>query len=103
MAYEPAWGKELGRNLVPAGLFDLFEPEPRGSSDRRKSLEAFRASRVRLAATCEGDPALADATTILLGARALQLSSSGDRDLAARGLEDLRAFLPANGAPAPGN
>jgi hypothetical protein len=103
MAYEPAWGKEMGRNLVPAGLFDLFEPEPRGSSDRRKSLDAFRASRIRLAAACDGDPALAEATAILLGARALQLSSSGDRELAARALDDLRAFAPSEAAHPSGN
>ena len=41
--YEPRWGRALGRHLVPVGLLDRFEPEPRGVSDRRKALEAFGA------------------------------------------------------------
>ncbi len=100
MVYEPAWGKELGRHLVPLGLFDLFEPEPRGSSDRRKSLEAFRARRERLAVACQGDAELAEATAILLRARAIELASSGDRDLVGSALDDLRAFAPGDAAAA---
>jgi hypothetical protein len=100
MAYEPAWGKELGRHLVPLALFDVFEPEPRGSSDRRRLLEGFRARRERLARACQGDPELSEATAILLRARAIELAASGDRELVGRALEDLRAFAPGDPAAA---
>jgi hypothetical protein len=94
MAYEPRWGRALGRHLVPAGLFDRFEPEPRGASDRRRALEAFVTKRERLARAAAGDPELAAATAYLLRARLLDVASTGDRDLVGRAADDLRAFAP---------
>jgi hypothetical protein len=95
-AFEPAWGKGLGKHLVPQGLFDRFEPEPRGTSDRRKALEAFQPRRVRLARAVVGDLELADATAFLLRQRVLDFSASGDRDLIGGAVADLNAFAPGD-------
>jgi hypothetical protein len=100
MAYEPRWGKELGRHLVPLALFDLFEPEPRGASDRRKGLASFQPLRERLAVATRGDAELAEATAILLRARARQLAAGADRELLGEALEDLHAFAPGDPAGA---
>jgi hypothetical protein len=94
MAYEPRWGRALGRHLVPAGLLDRFEPEPRGASDRRRALDAFGAKRDRLARAAAKDPDLAAAAAYLARARAIDVAASGDRDLVGRAVEDLRALSP---------
>jgi hypothetical protein len=94
MAFEPRWGRALGRHLVPAGLLDRFEPEPRGASDRRKALDAFAPDRDRLAKAATKDPELAASAAYLLRARALDVAASGDRDLVGRAVDDLRAFAP---------
>ena len=95
MSYEPRWGKTVAKHLVPATLFDRFEPEPRGASDRRTGLDAFAPARDRLARAIAADPELeADAAT-LLGARAkLAVDLSSDADLVARTAADVRAFAP---------
>ncbi|MGH7294210.1 MAG: hypothetical protein ACRELB_04725, partial [Polyangiaceae bacterium] len=93
-AYEPRWGRALGKHLVPLALLDRFEPEPRGASDRRKALEAFAPRRERLARVAGKDPELAQAAAYLLRARALDVAASGDRDLVGRAVEDLHAFAP---------
>jgi hypothetical protein len=95
-AFEPAWGKALGKHLVPAGLFDRFEPEPRGTSDRRKALESFLPKRERLARAVVHDPELADAAAFLLRQRVLDLAASGDRDLVGGAVADLDAFAPGD-------
>jgi hypothetical protein len=92
MAYEPLWGRALGRHLVPAAVFDLFELEPRGRSDRRYALDAFTAERSRLAAYVARDAELEAASAFLLRARAIGIASAGDRELLARVVEDARAF-----------
>jgi hypothetical protein len=99
MAYEPRWAHATGRHLVPAALLDRFAPEPRGTSDRRRALDAFAPQRDRLASRVgpgservARDPELASATAYLLRARALAVASSGDRDLIGRAIEDLHAF-----------
>ncbi len=95
MSYEPAWGKSLAKHLVPATLFDRFEPEPRGASDRRAGLDAFAHVRDRLAVAIAADPELKETTAVLLRARArLAVDLSGDADLAARTAADVRAFAP---------
>jgi hypothetical protein len=104
MAYEPRWGRSIDRHLVPIALLDRFEPEPRGASDRRHALEWFAARRDPLARLVGGaggdgdrverDARLADASGYLLRARALEVASSGDRDLLGRTIEDLHAFAP---------
>jgi hypothetical protein len=95
-AFEPAWGRVLGKHLVPAGLFDRFEPEPRGTSDRRRALEAFAGKRERLARAVVRDPELADAAAILLRQRVLDVAASGDRDLVGVAVADLDAFAPGD-------
>ncbi len=95
MSYEPRWGKPVAKHLVPATLFDRFEPEPRGASDRRAGLDAFAPARDRLASAVGVDPELRAAAAILLGARArLAVDLSSDADLIARTAADLRAFAP---------
>ena len=70
MSYEPAWGKSVAKHLVPASLFDQFEPEPRGASDRRAGLDAFAPVRARLATALAADAELRALTATLLRARA---------------------------------
>jgi hypothetical protein len=94
MAYEPRWGRALGRHLVPVALLDRFEPEPRGASDRRKALDLFAPKRVHLAQAAAKDPELAQAAAYLLRARALDVAASGDRDLVGPAVDDLDAFAP---------
>jgi len=101
MAFAPAWAHVLAKHLVPAGLFDRFEPEPRGTSDRRKGLEWFLPKRERLARAVArahdkrfADPEIADATAVLLRQRLLDLAASGDRDLVGRAVDDIHAFAP---------
>ncbi len=94
MAFEPRWGRALGRHLVPVALLDRFEPEPRGASDRKRALDVFAPKRERLARAAAKDPELAESTAYLLRARALDVASSGDRDLVGRTVEDLHAFAP---------
>lgn len=94
MAYEPRWGRSLSRHLVPIALFDRFEPEPRGASDRSRALDVFGPKRERLSRACARDPDLAAAAAYLLRARALSVASGGDRDLVGRAIEDLHAFAP---------
>jgi hypothetical protein len=104
MAYEPRWGRAIGRHLVPIGLLDRFEPEPRGASDRWRALDAFAEKRRRLAAViapdprAPRDPELTEITAYLLRARAIALLANGDpsEDIARRALDDLRAFAPSD-------
>jgi hypothetical protein len=94
MAYEPRWGRILSRHLVPAALFDRFEVEPRGASDRRYALDAFVPSRDRLSHLLAHDPELTSDAAYLLRARALVVALSGDRDLVGRAVQDVREFAP---------
>jgi hypothetical protein len=94
--FQPAWGRVLGKHLVPQGLFDRFEPEPRGTSDRRKALEQFLPKRERLARAVVRDLELADASAFLLRQRVLDMAASGDRDLVGGAVADLDAFAPGD-------
>jgi hypothetical protein len=101
MPYVPEWGKSIGKHLVPVTLFDRFEPEPRGASDRRRGLDAFAALREPLQRGIAGDPELMAAAADLLQARArLVTDLSSDPDLVARTAADVRAFLPQDPAVA---
>jgi hypothetical protein len=103
-AYEPRLGKTVGKHLVPVTLFDRFEPEPRGASDRRRALDTLAPLQDRLAHAVAGDAELQAAAADLLRARAdLLVALSGDPDLVARTAADVRAFTaPAPGRFAPG-
>ncbi len=93
MSYEARWGKTVAKHLVPATLFDRFEPEPRGASDRRTGLDAFAPVRDRLTRAIAADPELRADAAILLRARAqLAVDLSSDADLVARTAADVRAF-----------
>lgn len=94
MQYEAPWGNAIGRHLTPLALFDRFEPEPRGASDRKRAFDASAAERERLATETAGDAELAAASAALLRGRLAAANAQGDHDLAARTLLDLRAFVP---------
>ncbi|HSY23906.1 MAG TPA: hypothetical protein VK841_17380 [Polyangiaceae bacterium] len=94
MEYEAGWGNAIGRHLTPLALFDRFEPEPRGASDRKRAIDASAAERERLAIDTAGDAELAAVSATLLRARLAAATAQGDRDLAARTLLDLRVFAP---------
>ena len=92
--FDPAWERALSRHLVPLGLSGRFEAEPRGTSDRKKALDAFATAKTRLAAITRKDPALAAATSVLLRARAVGMAATGEREMLSQALDDLRAFAP---------
>jgi len=91
-AYDPRWGAAVGRHLFPLTLFDRFETEPRGSTDRRRGLDASSGARDRLARLTGHEPELARASELLLRARAFGFTADGDRGLAERGAADADAF-----------
>jgi hypothetical protein len=94
--FDPKWERSLARHLVPIGLTSRFEPEPRGSSDRKQALDAFLPARDRLVrvVVAKKDAELAAATAALLRARAVGMAATGEREMLARALDDLRAFAP---------
>ena len=95
-SFTPRWERPLSRHLVPIGLVARFETEPRGPSDRKRALDGMASDRLRLekAILKPWDPELALATAYLLRARAIGFVATGERDLVARGLDDLRPFSP---------
>ncbi len=96
LVYDARWEHSLARHLVPVGLVARFETEPRGASDRRRALDGFTSNRDRLARATinERDLELIQLTAVLLRARAIALAATGDKDLVARGIDDLHAFAP---------
>jgi hypothetical protein len=94
--FDPRWDRGLARHFVPVGLTTRFEPEPRGSSDRRRGLDAFTPEKERLVrvAIARRDPELATATARLLRGRAIGMAACGEREVLSRALDDLRPFAP---------
>lgn len=95
--FDPRWDRTLARHLVPLGLSSRFELEPRGITDRRAALDAFRPVKERLIQTIAGktpDVALTALTAGELRARALAMAACGERELLSRALDDLRPFAP---------
>ena len=94
--FDPRWDRGLARHFVPVGLTTRFEPEPRGSSDRRRGLDAFTPEKERLVrvAIARRDPELASATARLLRGRAIGMAACGEREVLSRALDDLRPFAP---------
>jgi hypothetical protein len=94
MAYEPRWGHAVAEHLVPEGLFDRFELEPRGASDRRLALATFASRRSRLALAVRADADVRAASAVLLRPRALVFATldARDPDTVAGALADVRAF-----------
>jgi hypothetical protein len=91
-SFEPAWGLDIGRHLLPMAILDRVMPEPRAASDRRRALDAFAAERQGLRVRLAGDAELCAATATLLRARAGLLTSLGDRELGERAAADARIF-----------
>jgi hypothetical protein len=96
LPFEPHWERPLARHFVPVGLIARFEPEPRGTSDRTRALDAFAQDRdsLRLGIAAAHDAELAALTAALLYERALSFAETGERELAVRALDDRRLFLP---------
>jgi hypothetical protein len=94
--FDPRWDRGLARHFVPVGLTTRFEPEPRGSSDRKRGLDAFTPGKERLVrvAIARRDPELATATATLLRGRAIGMAACGEREVLSRALDDLRPFAP---------
>lgn len=92
LTYEASWGAAAARHLVPLSLFDRFAPEPRGTSDRRRALDAFAPLRDRLATLTAFDPELSQASASLLQPRAMLMAKDADRALAERTASDAAAF-----------
>jgi hypothetical protein len=94
--FDPKWDRALSRHLVPLGLTAKFEPEPRGTSERVRALDAFHAEKDRLVriTVAKKDAELAAATATLLRARAIGMGATGERDVLSKALDDLRAFAP---------
>ena len=94
--FDTAWDRALSRHFVPVGLMARFEPEPRGASDRKHALEAFEPGKELLVrfTVARKDAELAAATAVLLRSRAIAMAATGEHDMLARALDDLRAFAP---------
>jgi hypothetical protein len=91
-AFDATWGRALARHLVPLSLFDRFEPEPRGASDRRRALDVLVPARDRLARAIAGDPELVAAAGSLLRARETGVALDGDKEALARVQADVAAL-----------
>lgn len=96
VATDPRWDRSLTRHLVPAGLLAVFEPEPRGGADRKRALDASAPWRDRLAKELgtPPQPALAWLTSAILLDRALAAIETGEREVAARAVEETATFAP---------
>ncbi len=96
MTFDPRWDKPLSRHLVPAGMVARFETEPRGSSDRKRALDLGDAARARFErlVTRPRDLELCAAAASLLRSRTVAFAAAGDREVVARGLDELRPFAP---------
>ncbi|MEO7110349.1 MAG: hypothetical protein ABI183_07940 [Polyangiaceae bacterium] len=94
--YDARWDRSLTRHLVPEGIFDRFEPEPHGVTDRRKALEAFLPLRQRLAKALASprDRAMTNITASLMRSRLDALIAIDERETLPRAIDDLRAFAP---------
>ena len=95
-SFDPRWDRNLARHFVPIGLSSIFEPEPRGVSDRKKALDLFTADKDRLVrvAVAKHDLELSAATATLLRQRAVGMAATGERDVLSKALDDLRPFAP---------
>jgi len=96
MATDPRWDRNLTRHLIPTGLLAAFEPEPRGGTDRKRALEAFEPSRMRLEKDLGTplEPALGSLTASILLDRAVSAARTGEQEVALRALDDAAAFAP---------
>jgi hypothetical protein len=96
LPFNPGWDHALARHLLPAGLVALFEPEPRGASDRQRALAAFAGDHARLLAALDPshDPELSAQSFDLIFARALVFSAMGEREAAGAALDECRRLAP---------
>jgi hypothetical protein len=92
VAVAPPWDAPTSRHVVPFSLLDRFEPEPRGTADRRRALDGFAPACTALAASVAADPDLRDASWRLLASRASVLASAGDHALSDRAAADAAQF-----------
>ncbi len=97
-SFDSHWPRPLARHLVPTGLWAVFEPEPRGPSDRKRALDDFARDRARLekVTLTPPDAELMAATANLLRARVIGFTATGEREVVGRGLDELRPFAPGD-------
>jgi hypothetical protein len=96
VAADAVWDRSLTRHLIPGGLLMIFEPEPRGGSDRKRALEDSDGWRTRLAANAgpDKDDALASLTAAVLFERALSAAATGEKEVALHAIQDASRFAP---------
>jgi hypothetical protein len=94
--YDSRWDRSLTRHLVPEGIFDRFEPEPHGVTDRRKGLDAFLPLRQKLAhdLSLPRDKEMTSITAALVRSRLDALTAIDEREILPHAIDDLRAFAP---------
>ena len=94
--YDSRWDRSLTRHLVPQGIFDRFEPEPHGVTDRKKGLDAFLPLRQKLAHDLASprDRVMTSITATLMRSRLDALTAIDERETLPRAVDDLRAFAP---------
>lgn len=94
--YDSRWDRSLTRHLVPEGIFDRFEPEPHGVTDRRKGLDAFLPLRQKLAhdLSLPRDKEMTSITAAILRSRLDALTAIDERENLPHAIEDVRAFAP---------
>ncbi len=95
VAFDPRWDKRFARHLLPEGAFDRYFVEPRGASERVKTLAASTLDDAAMHALAENPP-LRDATHDVLRARALAANATGEREYAAAATAELRRLAPAD-------
>ena len=94
--YDSRWDRSLARHLVPEGIFDRFEPEPHGVTDRRKGLDAFLPLRQKLARdlSLPRDKEMTSITATLMRSRLDALTAIDEHENLLHAVDDLRAFAP---------
>ena len=93
VAFDPKWDKRFARHLLPEGAFDRYFVEPRGASERVKTLAAAAIDDGTVRAL-DADPPLRDATRDVLRARARAAAATGEREYAAAATAELRRVDP---------
>jgi hypothetical protein len=96
VVFSSTWDRALARRLLPVGLLDQFETEPRGAIERHKRFEASERDLTSLARGLRNANALelATSTAHFLRARETALVAAGDRGTAAQVHEQVNVFAP---------
>ncbi len=92
----PRQGPDLARHTVPAGLFALFAPEPRGASERKAAMgPSSSVGALADAGLGARDPMLAVLTSAVLAARARSAALLGEKESAQLAQDEALSFATA--------